>query len=219
MTHGTAETPEGVAPGLLLVVGRLLDLPKMGAYSKALPHVYARYRGAYLAMGGPGRGLDWLDGPHRDRSLVLARFASVETVRQFWWSPEYRAAARLREGAGAFNVVALAGRHGDQAPAAGGVYLAVLTITLDTPAAEEWHAGFAAAVAAAGGGIVASAAPDELQLLEGDPAWDRVAIARFPDAAALAALESGPRAAELRALRARAGIACVARAAAFPAST
>lgn len=216
MTQPTPTDRDGAGSGLLLVVGRLLDFPRMGAYSKALPPVYARYGGTYLAMGGPGRGVEWLDGPHRDRSLVLARFESVEAVQRFWWSPEYRAAAKLREGAGAFNVVALGGRAADAAPP-GGTFLVTLAITLDAAAADAWHAAHAEEMAARGGRLVATAAPGELRLLEGDPPWDRVAIAHLPTAAAADALLASPRAAELRLARDRGGIACVARVTAFAA--
>lgn len=217
MTQPTTTDRDATAPGLLLVVGRLLDFPKMGAYSKALPPVYAQYGGAYLAMGGPGRGLDWLDGPHRDRSLVLARFASVEAVQRFWWSPEYRAAAKLRDGAGAFNVVAVPGLAGAAVPSAGGAFLVVLTLTLDAAAADAAQAALASELVTHGGRLLAGAAPGELRLLEGDPAWDRVTVAHLPSAAAVDALLASPRLAEQRASRTRAGVSYVARAAAFAA--
>ena len=78
-------------PAYLLVLGKAADRDRMAAYSRALPPVYSKYRGRYLALGGAGRGIDWLAGPVRDRSLVLARFDAFDDVLAFWWSEEYRA--------------------------------------------------------------------------------------------------------------------------------
>ena len=96
-------------PAYLLVLGKAADRDRMAAYSRALPPIYSKYRGRYLALGGAGRGIDWLAGPVRDRSLVLARFDAVDDVLAFWWSEDYRAASRLRERAGQFTVLALPG--------------------------------------------------------------------------------------------------------------
>lgn len=197
------------APGYLLVVGRIGNLAQMGAYSKALPPIYARHGGAYLAIGGPGRGVDWLAGPHRDRSLVLARFEAFASVPEFWWSPEYRAAAKLREGAGAFNVVGVPGRPGTHPPASG-VCLVVATITRDGAAYDTWRAVYATELAAHGGEPLASAAAADWHALEGDPAWDRLELAHLPTAEAAEAIVASPH---LRELRELAGLAFVARAA------
>jgi uncharacterized protein (DUF1330 family) len=196
-------------PGYLLVVGRIGNPAQMGEYSRALPAVYARYGGAYVAIGGPGRGVDWLAGPHRDRSLVLARFGSPEAVREFWWSPEYRSAAKLREGAGTFNVVGIPGRAGS-APPVGGACLIVAMLVQDGAACDAWRAAYATELAAHGGEPLASATAADWLALEGDPAWDRVEIAHLPSAAAAESLVSNPR---TRELQERAGLAFVARAA------
>src|SRR5512140_1489192 len=84
----------GAAPGYLLVIGKGTDREKMGTYARALPPVYAKGGGRYLAIGGPGRGVEWLGGPWRDRSIVLARFDGVPQVLAFWWGEDYRQAAR-----------------------------------------------------------------------------------------------------------------------------
>ena len=105
----TAESPPAAAPqpALLFVYGQSFDRDKMMAYSRALPPIYAANQGRYLALGGPGRGVEWHVAPWADRSAVLAVFPSAEARDGFWWSEDYRQAIRLRDRAGVFTVAGL----------------------------------------------------------------------------------------------------------------
>jgi len=95
--------------GFLLVLGHSIISEKMIKYSAALPEIYRRYEGFYLGVGGPGRGVNTLSGGLYDHSIVFATFPSIENVKGFWHSDEYKNAKSLRKGAGIFNVFAFSG--------------------------------------------------------------------------------------------------------------
>jgi uncharacterized protein (DUF1330 family) len=209
-------------PGYLVVIGKGTDRERMMAYSRALPPVYAKAGGRYLAIGGPGRGVEWLAGPWRDRSLVLARFDGVPQVLAFWWGDDYREAVRLRERAGQFTVVAVPGAADDAARVApaSAVYLVEATVTRDADAYAAYRRAFETLLTAHGGHLLAPGAVGAYTALEGDPLYDRIALAMLPSRAALDAMLADARAAELTALRERAGLSqlAVAAAAAAPAA-
>jgi uncharacterized protein (DUF1330 family) len=81
------------------------------AYSAALPPIYRKYRGQYIALV-PAPLLEVVEGEPEDRSVVIARFPSREDARAFWNSPEYTAAKKLRAGKGTFYVAILDGLPG-----------------------------------------------------------------------------------------------------------
>lgn len=95
--------------GILITLGRNVKAKELGPYSAALPPIYATYGGEYIAIGGPGRGVTALAGSP-ERSMMVARFPSLDLVREFWYSPVYRRAVPLREGLGDFDVFGLSGR-------------------------------------------------------------------------------------------------------------
>lgn len=212
MNEATAATPPAPGPGYLVVIGKGTDRERMVTYSRALPPVYAKAGGRYLAIGGPGRGVEWLAGPWQDRSLVLARFDGLPQVLAFWWGDDYRQAVRLRERAGQFTVVAVPGMPDDaarDAPAAA-VYLVEATVTRDADAHAAYRRAFETLLAAHGGRVLAPGTAGAYTALEGDPLHDRIALAMLPSRAALDAMLADPRATELGALRERAGLSLLA---------
>ena len=98
-------------PAYLLVQGQVTDREGFKAYSAALPPIYRRYGGKYLALV-PAPLVEVAEGHAENRSVVLARFPSREAARAFWYSPEYAAARKLREGTGTFFVTILDGLPG-----------------------------------------------------------------------------------------------------------
>ena len=50
-----------------------------------------------------------LEGSDDGRGVVAIKFRSVEQAKGWWNSPEYRAAAKLREGAADFDVIPVEG--------------------------------------------------------------------------------------------------------------
>ena len=98
----------GDRPAYLLVQGQVTDREGFKAYSAALPPIYRKYGGEYLALV-PAAAVDVAEGAVEDRSIVLARFPSKAAARAFWDSPEYAAAKKLRAGKGTFFVTILEG--------------------------------------------------------------------------------------------------------------
>ena len=101
-------------PAYLLVQGQVTDRAGFQAYSAALPPIYRRYGGEYLALV-PAPQVEVLEGPPEHRSVVIAKFPSRAAAQAFWHSPEYTAAKALRAGKGTFHVMLL-----DGLPAAAG---------------------------------------------------------------------------------------------------
>jgi uncharacterized protein (DUF1330 family) len=75
-------------------------------YAKLSPGIVAKYGGRYLARAG--RTVTLEGAPARSRVVVL-EFPSFERAQQFYHSPEYTAARKLREGAGSAQFVVVEG--------------------------------------------------------------------------------------------------------------
>jgi uncharacterized protein (DUF1330 family) len=101
----------GHRPAYLLVQGHVTDREGFKAYNAALPPIYRKYGGEYLALV-PAPLVEVAEGPAENRSIVLARFPSREAARAFWDSPEYAEAKKLRDGKGTFYVTILDGLPG-----------------------------------------------------------------------------------------------------------
>ncbi len=103
-----SETAESARPGYLVVQGVVTDREGFKAYSAALPAIYAKYGGQYLAMT-PAPFVEVAEGVPENRSVVVAKFPSKAAAWAFWNSPEYREAKKLREGKGTFYVMVVEG--------------------------------------------------------------------------------------------------------------
>jgi uncharacterized protein (DUF1330 family) len=170
-----------LADGYLLVMGGFSDQEKRAAYMAALPPIYQAHGGAYLALGGPGRGLEQLSGEMTARGMVISHFPSPEAVKSFWTSPAYRDAVRIREGGGSFDVLRLDG----EAPGPAGSRKAYLLQLLNIEAPKL------PALAIEGAGrVLVDGAP--LETLEGGVSPTRVLILEFPSQDALQAWWNGP---------------------------
>lgn len=129
---------------------------KMKPYSSSLPPIYEKYQGRYLAIGGPGRGVDWLCGDWGDRMVMVGEFPTYKAVGAFWWGPEYRASAKLRDGAVTVDVGQVPGT--DQAPTSDLTVFLIIVVPGEEPVAPELNMG----------SCLISVAPDALETLEGD---------------------------------------------------
>lgn len=203
---GQVTQPLETMPGYLIVIGKTTDRAKIGGYAAALGPIYASHNAYYAAIGGAGRGVTWLEGPIRDRSLVLARFPSRQAIDAFWWGEPYRAAIRKRDNAGVFSVIAVPADTSFVAEGADKGYLVVMTALKDASPQQAQASAIAAqslreSVDASGGTLLSSSAADRFTSLEGDSLFDRVVIAAWPSQASRDAyLVSRParRAARLR---------------------
>ncbi len=75
-------------------------------YKALSPKAVAAYGGKFLARGGH---TEVLEGDSEIRRIVVLEFPSVERVREFYDSPEYRQARAARAGAAEFQMLAVEG--------------------------------------------------------------------------------------------------------------
>ena len=106
-----AESTSDVRPAYLLVQGHVTYREGFKAYSAALPPIYRKYGGQYIALV-PAPMVEVVEGEPENRSVVIARFPTREDARAFWNSPEYAEAKKLRAGKGTFYVAILDGLPG-----------------------------------------------------------------------------------------------------------
>jgi uncharacterized protein (DUF1330 family) len=100
-------TPPPIAPCILVVQGTVTDRANFfGNYVAALPPLYTRYGGSYLAVGRP---LETLEGSIDFQSVVMSRWPSCDAARAFWNSSEYQALAAARQPWGSFDVFLIEG--------------------------------------------------------------------------------------------------------------
>ena len=90
----------------VLVDIEITDPERYAQYVEVVPETIAAYGGRYLARGGETAVLegDWQPG-----RVVLLQFDSLERVREWWDSDDYRAPKRLRQSAAVARIVAVAG--------------------------------------------------------------------------------------------------------------
>jgi uncharacterized protein (DUF1330 family) len=103
---GMSATP--TVPAYLLVQGTVTDREGFKAYSAALPAIYRKFGGEYLAIV-PAPAVEVAEGSAENRSIVIVRFPSKAAAQAFWYSPEYAEARQLRAGKGEFFVTILEG--------------------------------------------------------------------------------------------------------------
>lgn len=95
----------------LVVEAMVTDREKFMAYAQRVPELVDRFGGEYIVLGGEQEALE---GDWGDVRLVVHRWPDMASARHFWNSPEYAEVRKLREGAGAFRVMLLEGRHGEK---------------------------------------------------------------------------------------------------------
>jgi uncharacterized protein (DUF1330 family) len=75
-------------------------------YIAVTPSVIAKFGGKFIARGGETATLE---GPEEKRRVVLVEFPSLDKAREFYSSPEYREAMKLRHGAAEVSLVVVEG--------------------------------------------------------------------------------------------------------------
>ncbi|WBQ14251.1 DUF1330 domain-containing protein [Hyphomonadaceae bacterium BL14] len=103
----SAAEPAGEVPdgAYMIVMGTVHDRPAFfSGYMPGLPELYARHGGRYMAVTGE---VETLEGETGFQSIVLSRWPDMQSARDFWDDPDYRALANARiDGEwGDFNVV------------------------------------------------------------------------------------------------------------------
>jgi uncharacterized protein (DUF1330 family) len=93
-------------PGYMIVMGKGYDREGLRAYSATLPPIYEKYAGKYLGISAEPV---LLEGSFGYDSVLISKWPSLQAAEDFWASPEYREAVKLRAGNGEFHVIAFEG--------------------------------------------------------------------------------------------------------------
>lgn len=91
-------------PAYFIVQGDVTDKDRYKQYQAAVQPLMARFGGRLLAHGAK---LEVLEGRHRGGRFLVFEFASMQSIRAFWGSPEYAQVKALREGAAVLDVWAI----------------------------------------------------------------------------------------------------------------
>jgi uncharacterized protein (DUF1330 family) len=93
-------------PAYVVVDIEVTDPEAYEQYKLLAPPAIARYGGRYLARGGKSTTLE---GEWQPSRLVILEFESLEQIQEWWDSPEYAEARRVRAGAATMQMVAVEG--------------------------------------------------------------------------------------------------------------
>ncbi len=91
-------------PALMLIEADITDMDRFREYTIAIIPIVQRYGGRYVVMRGAREDLEGDWGTTR---IVISEWPSMQAAQDFWNSPEYRQAVKLREGTGTFRVTLL----------------------------------------------------------------------------------------------------------------
>ncbi len=90
----------------VIVKASVSNPEQFAKYREAAGPTSGNHGGEVLVRGVTG---EVLEGSDDGRGVVVIKFPSVEQAKGWWNSPEYRAAAKLREGAAEFDVIVVEG--------------------------------------------------------------------------------------------------------------
>jgi len=94
------------AKAYIVVQAEVTNPQRYAEYAKLSPGIIAKYGGKFLARGGK---TVTLEGPPAKNRVVVIEFPSLEKAEEFYRSPEYTEAKRLREGAATAQFIAVEG--------------------------------------------------------------------------------------------------------------
>lgn len=84
----------------------VMNPQQYGEYMKVTPGLLEKFGARFIARGGR---LETLEGPPVNNRVILIEFPSFERAQQFYNSPEYVAARKLRAGAATVQFILLEG--------------------------------------------------------------------------------------------------------------
>ena len=90
------------------MIGRInvTDPGQYKNYVAATPAIIEKFGGRFIARGGESVTLE---GPEENRRVVIVEFPALDNIREFYASPEYKEAMKLREGAAEMELLGVAG--------------------------------------------------------------------------------------------------------------
>jgi len=97
-------------PAYLIARVTITDPEQYRHYLNATPAIIEKYGGKAIAQSTDPITLE---GPDETRRIVILQFPSVDKAKEFYHSPEYQEARKLREGAAVGELVVVEGIAGD----------------------------------------------------------------------------------------------------------
>ena len=82
------------------------DWDKYNEYIKLTPGIIAKFGGRFIVRGGE---TVTFEGPEEKWRIVVIEFPDLEKAKEFYYSPEYTDAKKIREGAALAQFVAISG--------------------------------------------------------------------------------------------------------------
>lgn len=80
-------------PAYIIVEVEVKDPVRYEDYKRLTPASIKTYGGKFIVRGGKA---ELLEGEEKPKRIVVLEFESVEKAKQWWNSPEYREAKKLR---------------------------------------------------------------------------------------------------------------------------
>ena len=91
----------------LVVQVEVTNQPQYAEYTKLSPAIIEKFGGRFLARGGR---IETLEGPPAKSRVVVIEFPSFERAQEFYSSPDYQAARKVRAGAAEAQFVLVEGQ-------------------------------------------------------------------------------------------------------------
>ena len=82
------------------------DWDKYNEYIKVTPGIIAKYQGRFIVRGGETATLE---GPEEKWRIVVIEFPDLAKAKEFYHSPEYADAKKIRAGAAEAQFIAVSG--------------------------------------------------------------------------------------------------------------
>ena len=82
------------------------DWDKYNEYIKVTPGIITKFGGRFIVRGGE---TVTFEGPEEKWRIVVVEFPDLEKAKEFYYSPEYTDAKKIREGAALAQFVAISG--------------------------------------------------------------------------------------------------------------
>jgi len=82
------------------------DQDQYKKYIKVTPEIIAKYHGRFIVRGGE---TVTLEGPEEKWRIVIVEFPDLKKAKEFYYSPEYAEAKKLREDAALAQFIAMEG--------------------------------------------------------------------------------------------------------------
>jgi uncharacterized protein (DUF1330 family) len=90
----------------VIVQVEVTDWDKFREYLKETPRVMAKYGGRYIARAGE---MVIFEGDEQSKRVVLIEFPSLQKVKDWYYSEEYKQIKSLRKGAATGSLIAIDG--------------------------------------------------------------------------------------------------------------